>query len=295
MSDVFELLDRCELHYRRGDAQTALLQIAPGPGSEAMSVQVQECGWFLRIRAMVAPCTAPDLATLRRLNDHNTYGPLGSMAAWSRDVGHLVLTLTLPRAPGRWPAPPVIMAALATLSQLKSALLEGRQVGSAEAERIFGSTLTFDGMLDLDGLAREVGKFAPLTRQADGSYATRRRYQDAAADIVVRFSHEAGAGLCVDALADGDPSFPGDERFLRALAELNALLVHGAVSLWAHPSGKGWLAVHRYCIPLPWLAVAEAPDRTLLCADTVAALLDNASLAWDDVIRIVQGGPVERP
>lgn len=133
----------------------------------------------------------------------------------------------------------------------------------------------------------------PLRAQYDGSFAAVRRDHGAASGLLVRFSHEPAAGLCVDALAQGDPPFSFDEHLLRSFSELNARLPHGAVALWSHPRGEGWLVAHRWAVPMPWLV--GPPGRTLLTADTVAALLDNASGAWDDVIRIVRGGPVARP
>lgn len=81
---------------------------------------------------------------------------------------------------------------------------------------------------------------------------------------------------------------------LRSLAELNFLLPHGSFALWASDPSTA-LLVHRYALPLPWLATDAGDGEPLLSASALATLFDHASGAWEDVVRIVQGGPVLRP
>jgi hypothetical protein len=117
-----------------------------------------------------------------------------------------------------------------------------------------------------------------LQPQADGSFA-RGYHTDDDGDIGLRLSFANGA-VVVDALPLRCPPWPETVDSMTAMLSLNHRLLAGAVTRW------GEQIVVRQSVPIRFV-----PDHP----QWVPTIVDAASWAALDVVRLARGGPLERP
>ncbi|MFN3199555.1 MAG: hypothetical protein ACE366_14210 [Bradymonadia bacterium] len=184
------------------------------------------------------------------------------------------------------------MAAITSLANMRFAAQQGIPPTRELAEQVFDGSVAMEGLVRLEHVVEQLSQWIPLSYVQGGYMTALQRFEGAMVGTHLRLSHDPIAGLCVDTIAEGDPQFSDDPALLRAFSELNALLSNGAFAFWTDAQG-GHRLRHRYALPLPWLALSlEGPS--LFTRDCLLTWLHNGSAAWDDAIRICQGGPVMR-
>jgi len=116
-------------------------------------------------------------------------------------------------------------------------------------------------------------------RQPDGAFASRVDTGDTGS-FVLRLSQSAPGVVAIDALPLRAPKVELDLARRRKLADLNGRLSLSAATVW------GPQVVVRHCTPILWI-----PDHP----QWAKVVLDAASWASMDVVRILEGGPITRP
>jgi hypothetical protein len=240
-----------------------------GPdAAQALELAAQVAPGALCVALRAREPVAPTPALIEQLNDaciDSTFARLG----FDADAGRITAAASVFAYPDFVPEARVVRWLCHALWEATTARLD--------VERLSEDF----GAVPQAVVARVLADFAsagmPLAARPDGSWSRRFDTGDDGT-IGLRLSFERGT-MRLDALPLACPPWPDDGASNLALARLNARLLAGSVTRW------GNALVIRQSIPLPFLPTHP---------QWVPTVIDAASFAALDVVRIAKGGPVER-
>ncbi len=253
----------------RGEKGTLIAGFNYGPSSDSqlhLTAQV-EVGTLLLVADELVDFGDPSPAQLHGINDVTIDWPVGRMG-WASHRGKLEARVSLFAYPDFVPPGPLVQWVCHHLWEERESLAALRCPQPS-----------FPPLPLEDVGARFEAAGIRLKRQPDGSFVTRIDTGDTGS-FGLRIGQSVPGVAEIDALPLRARPFEGDLAMHCKLADLNGRLATNAVTVWRTQ------VVVRHSTPIVWI-----PDHP----QWAKFILDAASWTCMDVVRILGGGPVDRP
>ena len=254
---------------RRGGRGTLIagLNYGPSPDSQVHLTAQVELGALLLVADELVDFGEPTPAQLNALNDVTIDWAVGRMG-WASHRGKLEARVALFAYPDFVPPGPLVQWVCHHLWEEQEAL-----------KALRCPQPSFPPLPIEDVAARFEAAGIRLRRHSDGSFVTRVDTGDTGS-FGLRIGETVPGVAEIDALPLRARPFEGDMATHCKLADLNGRLSTNAATTW------GAQVVVRHSTPTVWI-----PDHP----QWAKFVLDAASWACMDVVRILEGGPVDRP